>query len=42
MNEVAGKIGRRRTMFDRIEEPWGERTPFGPGENWPVRVDQFL
>jgi ferredoxin-nitrate reductase len=29
-------------MTDRIKEPWGERTPFGPGEEWPIRVDQFL
>ncbi len=29
-------------MTDRIANPWGERTPFGPGEQWPVRVDQFL
>jgi anaerobic selenocysteine-containing dehydrogenase len=29
-------------MTDRIANPWGERTPFGPGEVWPVRVDQFL
>src|SRR3954462_7933862 len=29
-------------MADRIAEPWGERTPFGPGEEWPVRVDQHL
>src|SRR5215204_4387871 len=29
-------------MTDRIKEPWGERTPFGPGEEWPVREDQFL
>ena len=29
-------------MIDRIKEPWGGRTPFGPGEEWPVRVDQFL
>jgi len=29
-------------MTDRIKEPWGGRTPFGPGEAWPVRVDQFL
>jgi ferredoxin-nitrate reductase len=21
------------------ENPWGERTPYGPGEQWPVRVD---
>jgi ferredoxin-nitrate reductase len=29
-------------VTDRLKEPWGERTPFGPGEEWPVRVDQFL
>ena len=29
-------------MTDRIREPWGGRTPFGPGEEWPVRVDQYL
>src|SRR5918997_4337942 len=29
-------------MTDRIANPWGERTPFGPGDVWPVRVDQFL
>ena len=29
-------------MTDRIKKPWGERTPFGAGETWPVRVDQFL
>jgi anaerobic selenocysteine-containing dehydrogenase len=27
---------------DRIAEPWGTRTPYGPGEDWPVRVDSFL
>jgi anaerobic selenocysteine-containing dehydrogenase len=27
---------------DRIAEPWGTRTPYGPGEQWPVRVDSFL
>jgi hypothetical protein len=29
-------------MIDPVANPWGERTPFGPGEDWPVRVDQFL
>jgi ferredoxin-nitrate reductase len=29
-------------VTDRIADPWGERTPFGQGEEWPVRVDQFL
>ncbi len=27
---------------DRIAEPWGTRTPYGPGEEWPVRVDSYL
>ncbi|MEU8610762.1 molybdopterin oxidoreductase family protein [Actinoplanes sp. NPDC048791] len=29
-------------MVDRIAEPWGPRTPYGPGQAWPVRVDTFL
>ncbi|WNV73761.1 molybdopterin oxidoreductase family protein [Geodermatophilus sp. DSM 44513] len=28
--------------IDRIAEPWGTRTPYGPGETWPTRVDQYL
>ncbi|WP_129337835.1 molybdopterin oxidoreductase family protein [Cellulomonas endophytica] len=27
---------------DRIAEPWGARTPYGPGGTWPTRVDQHL
>jgi anaerobic selenocysteine-containing dehydrogenase len=27
---------------DRIADPWGTRTPYGSGEDWPVRVDTFL
>lgn len=27
---------------DRIAEPWGTRTPYGPGRSWPQRVDQYL
>ena len=27
---------------DPIAEPWGTRTPYGQGEQWPVRVDQHL
>ncbi|WP_305783390.1 molybdopterin oxidoreductase family protein [Symbioplanes lichenis] len=23
----------------RVRDPWGARTPYGPGEQWPVRVD---
>lgn len=26
----------------RIDQPWGERTAYGPGEDWPVRVDTHL
>src|SRR4051812_15024626 len=27
---------------DRIRDPWGPRTPVGPGREWPARVDTFL
>jgi anaerobic selenocysteine-containing dehydrogenase len=27
---------------DRIRDPWGERTPYGRGGDWPVRVDTLL
>jgi anaerobic selenocysteine-containing dehydrogenase len=27
---------------DAITDPWGARTPYGPGEQWPVRVDSHL
>src|SRR3954468_9557122 len=27
---------------DGIAEPWGTRTPYGPGEPWPARVDSVL
>src|SRR3954452_13621930 len=27
---------------DRIAEPWGSRTPYGPGDRWPSRVDNHL
>lgn len=27
---------------DRIADPWGTRTPVGPGEPWPARVDEHL
>jgi len=26
----------------RIQDLWGERTPYGPDDPWPVRVDQQL
>ncbi|MET7697728.1 nitrate reductase [Streptomyces sp. NPDC005485] len=28
--------------MDRIADPWGSRTPYGPGEAWPTRVDSYL
>jgi anaerobic selenocysteine-containing dehydrogenase len=27
---------------DRIVRPWGDRTPYGPGAQWPARVDTQL
>jgi anaerobic selenocysteine-containing dehydrogenase len=27
---------------DRIQDPWGPRTPVGRGGEWPARVDTFL
>ena len=27
---------------ERVADPWGERTPYGPGETWPSRVDVLL
>ena len=30
------------SRIDRIAEPWGTRTPYGPGEAWPTRVDSYL
>jgi anaerobic selenocysteine-containing dehydrogenase len=30
------------TLTDRIRQPWGTRTPYGPGEQWPTRVDMHL
>jgi ferredoxin-nitrate reductase len=29
-------------MEDRIEAPWGARTPYGAGEEWPARTDMHL
>ncbi len=33
---------RRSRTIDRIAQPWGSRTPYGPGDPWPVRVDLHL
>ena len=29
-------------MADRVADPWGERTPYGSGQEWPARVDLHL
>jgi anaerobic selenocysteine-containing dehydrogenase len=29
-------------VVDRIADPWGERTPYGRGEEWPIRTDMYL
>ncbi|WP_435082223.1 molybdopterin oxidoreductase family protein [Gordonia hongkongensis] len=29
-------------VADRIDDLWGGRTPYAPGERWPARVDQHL
>ncbi len=31
-----------RERIDRIAEPWGDRTPYAPGQPWPVRQDTHL
>ncbi|WP_433327796.1 molybdopterin oxidoreductase family protein [Spirillospora sp. CA-294931] len=28
--------------MDRIAEPWGTRRPYGSGESWPARVDEYV
>ncbi|OZG28907.1 nitrate reductase [Williamsia sp. 1138] len=32
----------RGTGTDRVAQPWGTRTPYGPGQPWPARVDMYL
>jgi predicted molibdopterin-dependent oxidoreductase YjgC len=29
-------------FVDRIAKPWGTRTPYGAGEEWPSRRDSYL
>jgi anaerobic selenocysteine-containing dehydrogenase len=41
-NKPQPEVGTTIHQIDRIAEPWGTRTPYGPGEEWPVRVDLFL
>jgi anaerobic selenocysteine-containing dehydrogenase len=33
---------RRAARADRIRDPWGARTAYGRGEQWPARVDVCL
>ena len=33
---------RARPSSERIDDVWGERAPFGRGEAWPQRVDEFF
>jgi anaerobic selenocysteine-containing dehydrogenase len=30
------------SSLDRVDRPWGERTPYGRAEPWPTRVDSCL
>ncbi len=39
---MSDATGSDETETDRIAEPWGTRTPYGPGEEWPVRVDSHF
>ncbi len=32
----AGEPDERWSMTDRIANPWGDRTPFGPGGEWQL------
>jgi ferredoxin-nitrate reductase len=34
--------GEQAPVTDRIEDVWGERTPYARGDDWPVRVDTEL
>jgi ferredoxin-nitrate reductase len=31
-----------REVHDAVANPWGERTPYARGDEWPVRVDEHL
>jgi ferredoxin-nitrate reductase len=31
-----------RSLDERLSDIWGARTPYGPGEAWPARVDELL
>ena len=40
--KMTRNAGKYVATADRISEPWGARTPYGQGETWPTRVDQYL
>lgn len=35
-------MGESTRPCDRIGQPWGSRTPYGPGQPWPSRLDSYL
>jgi hypothetical protein len=41
-NKPGAEADSSLRRMDRIAEPRGTRTPYAPGEDWSVRVDQFL
>jgi hypothetical protein len=38
----SGVRGNETAMEARIEAPWGARTPYGAGEEWPAHTDMHL
>src|SRR5436190_15169319 len=42
METVQGRSAVGQESPERISNPWGERTPYGTGEQWPVRVDSNI
>jgi ferredoxin-nitrate reductase len=35
-------VGTTDAVTDRVADPWGPRTPYGSGDQWPARVDLHL
>ncbi len=42
MSESATREAEEVQRLDRVARPWGTRTPYGRGGDWPVRVDTHL
>jgi ferredoxin-nitrate reductase len=36
------QVTQRLEAAERIANPWGQRNPYGSGDDWPVRVDLHL